>query len=104
MQDGDKVFLRQAMRKLGIKVVVIDWSQSAKKWPDIWCFPNEVPPRIVVTREWARQKPAERHKRVTHELCHILGLEHGIIGGMVFHTKPEKDEYSRYVYNMLRRN
>ena len=91
------------MRKLGIGAVTLDWNNSARRWPDIWVRLNEVPPRIVVTREWARQKPTERRKRLVHELLHVKGLGHGVIGGMAYSTHPERDEYSRHVYNALRR-
>jgi len=92
------------MKRLDIGAVTIGWSDSQKVWPDIWCFPNEVPPRIVVTREWARQKAEERRKRLVHELLHVKGLEHGVVGGLDYNARPEQDEYSRHVYNMLRRS
>ena len=106
MTSGDKEFLRIVMGQLGIKAIAIDESGSKRVHPDLWVLPNERPPRIVVTREWARQNVHERRKRLVHEICHLLGLRHppnsGVwIDGYYYSTYPEEDDYSRMVYRKL---
>jgi len=99
---GDRRFVLKLMRTFGIRKVNIDWSDSTKRWPDIWCFPYESPPKIVVTAEWARQDADERRKRLLHEALHILGYEHGKYGKYDFNTKPSKDTFSRMLYEKIK--
>jgi len=82
----------------GIKRVRISWDRSKKKWPDIWCYPDEIPPRIVVTKEWLKQTTDERRKRLVHEMGHVIGLEHGNLHGLRYSTYPGRDFWSRAVY------
>lgn len=86
------------MPALGVKAVEVAWSKSRAKWPDIWVEGDRVPPRITVTAEWARQGVHERRSRLTHEILHLRGLEHGQHEGLEFSTYPDEDEYSRAVY------
>jgi len=80
--------------------VIVGYSASQARWPDIWCERTR-PPRITVTEEWRRQNMHERRKRFVHELLHVRGLEHGRIGRLNYHTIPEKDSYSKYVYQVI---
>lgn len=99
LNSTDRKFALNAMRYFGIKRLNIDWSDSTKKWPDIWVYPNERPPRIVVTPEWRRQNLAERQKRLVHEMLHIIGKNHNESIG--YSTYPNKDTYSKMVYRFI---
>ena len=96
---GDKRFIIKLMRTFDIKKLNIDFSSSRKKYPDLWCFPSEKPPRIVVTREWERQNVDERRKRLVHEFLHFTGMEHDESIG--YSTFPNRDSYSKKVYRSL---
>ena len=100
---GDRKFVLKMMRTFNLKRLNIDRSRSTKKWPDIWCYPGERPPRIVVTAEWAKQNADERRKRLVHEIVGhmVLRLEHGKIGKYDFSTIPAKDTYSMAVYQRI---
>jgi hypothetical protein len=91
--------LIKAIRVLDIKSVYIDWSDSDKKWPDIWVKLCKIPV-ITVTAEWARQGADERRKRLVHELLHIKGYEHDEKIG--YSTYPEKDTFSMKIYNSIK--
>ena len=100
--ENDIKFLRRAMRQLGIKEVELVEDPSRAKWPDIWVTTGAGRPVITVTQEWARQKPAERRKRLVHELKHLNGERHGRKkGGLLYSTRPEKDSYSRAIYKTI---
>lgn len=97
MNKEDIEFIRTRLLPWAeVHAVHIEWSNSTKKWPDIWCYPYERPPRIVVTREWARQNVHERRKRLTHEFLHLRGMEHDERIG--YSTVPARDSYSMKVY------
>ena len=83
----------------GLRKLKLGWSDSKKKYPDIWCSPSEH--KIVVTQEWARQDMHERKKRLVHEALHFRGMEHNEKIG--YSTYPDRDTYSRMIYNKLRR-
>ena len=83
-----------------LNAIYLRWSNSKKKWPDIWCKRTDTP-IIIVTQEWARQNVHERRKRLVHEFLHLRGLEHGMIKNREFSTYPDKDEYSKFVYRRL---
>ena len=64
-------------------------------YPDIWVQGNV----ITVTPEWARQDVDERRKRLLHEGLHIIGFGHGAKErAMGYYSKPEKDVYTRELY------
>jgi hypothetical protein len=98
---GDKLFLQKMIHMFNLPGVRVMWSDSPKKWPDIWCLPYEKPPQIVVTAEWKRQLTHERRKRLLHELVHLTGLDHGKINGLDYNTIPGKDTYTRELYKRL---
>ena len=93
----DLLFLKWASRQMGVKVPVILWSDSRAKHPDLWTDGRT----ITVTREWARQSQYERWKRLVHELLHIQGLQHGVIDGRLYSTRPQYDEFSQHVLSEL---
>jgi len=106
IRRADRNFLQRVITLYKIPNVKIEWSESKKVHPDIWCYPNERPPRIVVTQEWARQGVDERRKRLVHE----------VVGHMVykwphtpymerlgFSTYPRKDRISRWIYQDTKR-
>lgn len=101
LSSGDRRFVKKLMRTFNIKSVKVGWSDSRKKHPDIWCYPTESPPRIVVTSEWRKQGTGERRKRLTHEFLHLAGYEHGNFNGMEYSTYPKKDKFSKYVYRQI---
>lgn len=79
--------------------MVVRTSDSTKKWPDLWVDRSADPPVITVTREWAAQTPAERRKRLVHELLHLVGMEHNEQIG--YSTHPERDTFSMTVYHAI---
>ena len=99
ISEGDKKIITQKlMPYFGQKAILLQWSDSKKKWPDLWCRGNT----ITVTREWTRQSQAERMKRIVHELAHISwGMEHRKIGKLDFNTIPDKDTYSKMLYQRI---
>jgi len=98
---GDRRFVLRAMRTFGISKLNIEWSDSKKRFPDIWVNMSGKIPMITVTAEWARQDAQERHKRIVHEFLHLLGYEHGRIGQYLYSTYPDKDTFSKAVYQKL---
>ena len=99
MQKGDVEFIRDRLLPwVNVKSVIIAYSSSTKKWPDIWVQLGEVPV-ITVTKEWARQGVHERRKRLVHEFLHIKGMDHDDSIG--YSTIPAKDSYSMKVYKGL---
>ena len=101
LHKDDVRFIRtKLMPWVDLRELVIQWSASEKKWPDIWVEQGRVPV-ITVTREWARQGVHERRKRLVHEGLHLRGLKHGRIGGLEYSTKPSRDEYSVKIYQEL---
>ena len=100
LTGADEKFLRQAMRYFGVKELRVQWNDYSKtKYPDIWCYPYENPPVIVVTAEWNKQNVGERRKRLVHEMLHINGMEHDESIGYV--SYPNRDSYSKKVYREL---
>ena len=89
------------MNCFGIRKLRIDWSNSESRYPDIWCYPYEHPPRIMVTQEWRSHNMHLRRSQLVHELLHLVGYEHGKIGRYDYNTRPELDTYSKYVYRKL---
>ena len=100
---SDREFLQRIITLYQIPLVKLEFNEADAAWPDCWCFPNEKPPRIVVTQAWARQSVAERRKRLVHEILHCLGMNHGRKGNLLYSPHPERDSYSKYVYNQIRR-
>lgn len=106
--EGDKKFVETKLLPwAGIKAVILKWSDSTARWPDIWVTFGRGLPTITMTAEWERQNVHERRKRLVHEFLHIKGLNHPRNGGMgigkfVYSTYPDKDTYSKYVYRGLR--
>ena len=94
---GDFRFIRTLGWIFKVKRIYINWSNSQKKWPDIWVEFGNIP-IITVTAEWARQEVAERRKRLVHEYLHIFGMQHGKHGNYDYNTIPEKDTYSKMIY------
>ena len=84
----------------GVKKLMLAYSKSAAKWPDIWVSRNGVP-KITVTDEWRRQSTHERRKRLTHEFLHLRGMRHGKVGKLDFNTIPSKDTYSKAIYQRI---
>lgn len=102
MEKGDVEFIRSKLLPwANVKSVIIAYSSSTKKWPDIWIQLGEVPV-ITVTKEWARQDVHERRKRLVHEFLHIKGMEHDEKIG--YSTVPARDSYSMKVYKSLIKN
>ena len=92
--------MTRAMPALGIRQVRLATSQSKKIWPDCWTDGK----KITVTKEWARQSMHERRKRLTHELAHLRGLEHGQVGNLNYSTYPAQDSFSRALYRSISAN
>lgn len=88
-----------------IKALRISWSDSQKKYPDIWCQLKAKPPHITVTAEWARQNVDERRKRLVHECIHIAwGIEDNRpVQGFYYSTYPDKDTFSQAIYFRIRK-
>jgi len=82
------------MPYFGIPRLSLQESNSQKEWPDIWTDGYS----IWVTQEWAKQKMHERRKRLTHEMAHMVGVQHGFHKGMVYSTLPFQDNWSWWVY------
>lgn len=101
--EADIKFVKnRLMPYFEVKKVKLSWSDSDKKWPDIWCEIDGTP-IITVTKEWLKQPLDERRKRLVHEFIHIgWGLQHGKYSGIVYSTYPKEDEYSRLVYQRIR--
>jgi hypothetical protein len=95
---------RRLMPYFGIKALKLAIDDSGKKWPDIWVILGN-PPKIVVTKEWASHDTHLRRSQLVHEALHAArGLEHGVQpNGMDFNTRPEKDAYSKAVYQAMLR-
>lgn len=96
LTQRDREFVKRALGYFGIGAVKIDWSDSKEKYPDIWVNLSSTPV-ITVTREWEKQKPAERRKRIVHEMLHVKGLQHNDKIG--YSTYPDKDSFSMKVYD-----
>jgi hypothetical protein len=74
---------------------------SKKTFPDIWISLGKVPV-ITVTQEWQRQDIAERQKRLTHEIVgHLFMHLRDNIDRIGFYSRPEKDEFSKRLYNKI---
>lgn len=101
ISESDANWFKSVMHKFGMTKVIFRTSDSKKKYPDIWIILLD-PPVITVTQEWAKQDTDERRKRLTHEALHFTGLEHGIIDDMDYNTFPDKDEYSKWVYQKIK--
>jgi hypothetical protein len=99
----DQRFIQQILLpKFSIPVVRLSWSNSEKKWPDIWFTSGQDGiPTITVTAEWARQNTDERRKRLVHEFLHEKGMDHGVYNGLEYSTIPAKDKYSMAVYREI---
>lgn len=105
LTKADEKFLRKTMRYFGVKKLRVQWSDySRTKYPDIWCYPWEKPPVIVVTAEWNRQGVHERRKRLVHEIAGhlVFGWKHNELMDKVgFSTYPNRDTMSKIIYNDL---
>lgn len=101
IKESDVIFLTDvAMPHFGVKLVGLSYSQSKKKWPDIWLGYDDMgTPIITVTREWARQSMHERRKRLIHELIHLIGQDHDESIG--YSTYPDRDKYSMVIYRKM---
>jgi ppGpp synthetase/RelA/SpoT-type nucleotidyltranferase len=99
----DKLFALDLMKKFNIKGLRFRFDPSEKEWPDIWItdLDSEIP-LITVTQEWQKQDKEERHKRLVHEVLHITGLNHGKKGKLNYSTYPEKDSYSKEIYEKIK--
>jgi len=83
----------------GLRAVYISWSNSAKKYPDIWVDMYKGIPRITITREWAGHDKHLRRSQLVHEGLHVLGMKHDESIG--YSTIPSRDSYSKKVYRRL---
>lgn len=101
LTKDDIAFTRKAMNYFGIERVNIKWNRSLKKYPDIWLTYRNGLPMITVTREWKRQSPTERRKRIVHEFLHIAGMRHNRAIG--YSTYPNQDTFSMRVYRDIMR-
>jgi hypothetical protein len=101
---GDKTFIEQLMRRFNIGKLFIAYSESKKKFPDIWITLGDIA-KITVTKEWQRQSPRERRSRLVHEILGhlVMGLEHGKYGKYTFDTHPESDTFSKAMYEQLKK-
>ncbi len=82
----------------GVKAVRLFWSDSRKKWPDIWVQRGAIP-IITLTAEWRSHDVHLRRSQLVHEFLHLQGLEHNDMIG--YSTYPEKDFYSKKIYREL---
>lgn len=98
--QAEQDWLRErVMPYLGIKKLRLTEDLKAEgKYPDIWAQGDIV----TVTREWARQSPGERKKRLFHEALHVAGLPH--MPGRGFYSKPGKDVYTPRVMAMMEKD
>lgn len=96
LTQNDRHFLKRGLKYFNVKMVRIEFSNSKATYPDIWVSMNGSMPKVTVTREWMKQMPSERNKRMTHELLHCVGLEHNSKIG--YDTVPSKDTFSKRVY------
>lgn len=79
---------------------------SKEKYPDIWIIKNESNDGwdLYLTNEWQSQHKIERHKRLVHEMLHMIGYDHwnhpSYIDGfeLLYSTYPDKDSFSWLVY------
>jgi len=100
ISKSDAAFIKNVLLPWsGVKAVRLFFSDSKKKWPDIWCQRTRIPV-ITVTAEWARQGVHERRKRLVHEFLHIKGLQHNDKIG--YNTVPSRDSYSKKIYNTIK--
>jgi len=101
---GDRLFLaNRAMTALGVRAVILAWSDSRERHPDIWVTFERSISTIWVTREWRRQHFHERRKRLVHELLHCKGEKHGRkTGELVYSPYPRFDSYSRAIYEVIK--
>lgn len=100
---ADVKWLREvAMTALNIDRLRLRTSSSRRVWPDIWINLEQEPPVITVTREWARQNRSGRRQRLTHELLHAIGFEHGVVKHHLYSSTPKFDSFSRLVYRRMR--
>lgn len=89
-------FLLEAMNYFGIERVSVDEDNTVS---DILCYPYDDPPRILVGRKWFGASQPERMKRLTHELIHIYGYDHGTTPrNHGYYSKPERDVLSLEVF------
>ncbi len=96
---SDAAFIRNILLPWsGIKSVRLFWSDSRKKWPDIWVQRGDIP-IITVTKEWRSHDTHLRRSQLVHEFLHLKGLEHD--DTIRYSTYPEKDEYSKFIYRRL---
>lgn len=102
---GDlKFFYNRVLPYLGYEGrVYIVKSEYKGVYPDIWVDMSSSVPVISVTKEWRRQSVSERRKRLIHESCHLVGMKHGRIDSLMYSTYPDKDSFSRWLYQRIRR-
>lgn len=96
LTKADIAFLKKGMAYFGFNKVRVKYSNSQKKFPDIWMARLDVL-TIWVTPEWRRQNATSRKVRLCHELLHGISMEHDEEIGYL--SRPEKDKFSRRVYN-----
>lgn len=77
------------------RIDVTEDQEHTSTYPDIWAEGTT----ITVTREWARQRPRERRKRLLHEALHLWGLGHQPSIG--YNSHPEKDTFSYQVLDAM---
>ena len=101
LSKGDVEFTSLAIKKLGVGAVRVKVTTDSNSYPDIYVLPEEVPPLIVANQVWAKKNDFQRRSEIVHELLHLRGLKHGRVNGMVFSTFPEKDVYSKFIYQKI---
>lgn len=108
----DYIFLDKALKYFNLPSSVIQdisYEETGEVYPDIWITAagssRNGPVSLTVTQEWKKQTPIERHKRLTHEILHITGLDHWekpriLDGGhtLLYSTIPQQDTFSWMVY------
>lgn len=109
MQKEDRAFIEEALKYFALPRNVIKditYEETGASYPDIWITdPKQGPVTLTVTQEWKKQTEIERHKRLTHEILHITGMDHWdspitLDGGhtLLYSTIPQKDTFSWMVY------
>ena len=76
ISEDDIIFLTKASKYFNINSPIhIKWNNSDETYPDIWITLKK-PYTIYITNEWRKQELKERHKRLIHELYHIIYRDH----------------------------
>ena len=99
ISEGDIRFIKDTLMPWArVKKLRLVYDNSKRKYPDIQIELGDIP-TMTITDEWKKQNIHERRKRLTHEFCHLLGMEHDEALG--YSTYPDKDTYSMRVYRKL---